>query len=236
MKRRVLETIAGLIGAMILIVGTVLFYGAAYHGYITAAMPEVRDASIGPIWNANESSATFTLVQDAASTPNIAIPPTVINPTVVVPAGTVSVGTMAGQALDWVVTCFAVPIGGLLSALLWRAFQHIGIQMTDATRERLMDAVVHALNLGAKRAEAELAGKGQITIKNATIAHAVQYVQENNAADLKALGVDPYSNAAVDRIKARIETAVTDVNLPTPKILDAPSPALPEALVDRRNI
>ncbi len=137
----------------------------------------------------------------------------------------ISVGTLASEVLTWVVAVFGVPIGTLLTAWLYRLFAKAGIDMTDAMRARLQDTVINGINFGAKIAEAEMAGKGQIAIKNRAIEHAISYVQEHGAAELKKVGVDPYSGTAVDAIRARIETAITDASAPTPKILDVP-PAL----------
>jgi hypothetical protein len=144
----------------------------------------------------------------------------------------ISVGTLASDVLTWVVAVFGVPIGTLLTAWLYRLFVKAGVDMTDAMRARLQEIVINGLNFGAKIAEAEMAGKGQIAIKNAAVAHAISYVQEQGAAELKKVGVDPYSGTAVHAIIARIETAITDASAPTPKILDAP-PALPISATQR---
>lgn len=132
----------------------------------------------------------------------------------------ISLGTLAGQVLTWVMAVFGTAVGSLLTAWLYRLFTKAGVDITDAMRDRLHQMVVNGLNIGAATATADLAGKGQVAIKNQAIATAVRYVQEHGAEELKALGVDPMSNIAVDAIKARIQTAITDANSPTPKILD----------------
>ncbi len=137
---------------------------------------------------------------------------------------TISVGTLAGQALTWVATVFGVPVGSLLTAWLYRLFRKAGVDMTDAMRARLQEMVVNGINIGANRALTDLKGRGSVEIKNIAVGHAVAYVQEHGAEELKAIGIDPYSNVAVDAIKARIETAIADANAPTNKILD-PAPA-----------
>lgn len=134
---------------------------------------------------------------------------------------TISVGTLAGQALTWLAFAFGAPIGTLLTAWLYRLFAKAGVDMTDAMRARLQQMVINGINIGAHKAATDLAGKGRIEIKNAAVASAVSYVQEHGAAELKAIGIDPNSNIAIDAIKARIETAIVDVNTPTNKILDA---------------
>jgi hypothetical protein len=132
---------------------------------------------------------------------------------------TISVGTLAGQVLTWIAAVFGVPIGGLLTAWLYRLSKLAGVQITDTMRARLQDIVVNGLNIGVKKAATDLRGRGQVDVKNEAVAHAVEYVQVHGADSLKALGIDPGSELAVEAIKARIETAITDVNAPTPKVL-----------------
>lgn len=129
---------------------------------------------------------------------------------------TLSLGSLAGQVLTWTAAALAVPIGGLISAWLWKLFQFSGVQVTDAMKQQLQGIIVNGLNAAAANNAARLAGKDPITIKNAIVADAVKYAQEHGAETIKALGLDPQSGAAVAAIKARIETAITDVNTPTP--------------------
>lgn len=137
---------------------------------------------------------------------------------------TISVGTLAGQVLAWIAAVFAVPIGALLSAWLWRLFQLVGVQVADQARARLQEMIVNGLNVGAKKAESDLRGRGQIEIKNAAVAETVRYVQAHGADTLRELGVDPASSKAVEAIKARIETAIADPVTPTPALLTPPPP------------
>jgi hypothetical protein len=134
---------------------------------------------------------------------------------------TISVGTLAGQVLTWIAAVFGVPIGGLLTAWLYRLFKLAGVSVTDAMRARLQDIVVNGLNIGVRKAATDLRGKWQVDVKSEAVAHAVEYVQVHGADSLKALGIDPGSDLAVEAIKARIETAIKDVNAPTPKVLAA---------------
>ena len=64
--------------------------------------------------------------------------------------------------------------------------------------------------------------------QDAIVAQAVAYTQEHGAETIKALGLDPQSGAAVEAIKAHIETAIADPMVPTPKVLDA----VPGAKID----
>lgn len=135
---------------------------------------------------------------------------------------TISVGTLAGQALEWTITAFGVPIGTLLSAWLYRLFRQAGVNLSDSMRARLQEIIINGLAIGAKKASENLAGRGQVEIKNAALVNAVKYVQDHGADTIKELGFDPNSNIAVEAIKARMETAITDVNTPTPAVLGGP--------------
>ena len=181
------------------------------------------------------AAATIMLV-DASALAQVAAPATQNTVTTTGPVSsetTISVGTLAGQVLTWIASVFSVPIGGLLTAWLYRLFTKAGVDMTDAMRARLQEIVVNGINHGAQKASADIAGRGRVDIKNTAVAHAINYVQEHGADELKALGVDPNSNVAVDVIKARIETAITDANTPTNKVLD-PTPAASADSAQRR--
>lgn len=193
-------------------------------------------------WCPAGSISIGSLFEISASSQPIADPPptqTLGAPQTVPPAATqntitttgpvtsdtkISVGTLAGEVLTWIVDVFGVPIGGLLTAILWRLLQKIGVSLTDDMRARLQEIIINGINHGARKATDELHGRGQVEIKNAAVEHAVDYVQLHGIDEMKALGIDPNSNMAVDAIKARIETAITDVNTPTPKVLDPPAP------------
>jgi hypothetical protein len=135
---------------------------------------------------------------------------------------TISVGTIAAQALEWVGATFGAVIGTALTALILKWFKLAGIQISDAARARLQEIVVNGLNASAKAAEAEMQGKGQVEIRNATVAKTVAYVQNHGADTIKQLGLVPTEQKAVEAIKARIETAVADPTVATPAVMDAP--------------
>lgn len=169
-----------------------------------------------------------------------ALPPVVAAPAVtqntiattgnVASTTTISVGTLAGQILNWIMVAFGPVIGSIVVWILVRVLQKLGIDATDALRERLQAIVVNGLNAGAKSATEQLQGKGQIEIKNAVVASAVAYTQEHGAETIKALGLDPQSGPAVAAIKARIETAINDPTAPTPAVLNpVPNPTILQA-------
>lgn len=184
--------------------------------------------------------ATVTMVAPAfvqptpvvTTAPGIGIPPsgrpatatqnTITTTAPVSSETTISVGTLAGQLLNWVMLAFSGPIGGMVVWILVRLLKQLGINATDALRARLQEIVVNGLNAGARAVEQDVAGRGRVEIKNAVLANAVAYTQAHGADTIKALGLDPESGAAVEAIKARIETAIADPASPTPALLDPP--------------
>lgn len=134
----------------------------------------------------------------------------------------VSTGTVLGQVLGWLTAAFGSTIGAVLTAWLLRLFKKAGLDATEVMSEKLQRIIVNGINIGAAAAQQGLQGKGKVEIKNETVARAVQYTQEHAADTIKALGLDPESGRAVEAIKARIETAISDPAVPTPAVLDAP--------------
>jgi hypothetical protein len=134
----------------------------------------------------------------------------------------IDTGTIGGQALTWVITVGGGAVATLLTGLIYKLMQKAGIQITDAARARLQEIVLNGLNAGTKVAAAQLQGKGQVVIKQAAVANAVAYVQAHGKETMAQLGLDPTSPEAVEAIKARIETAIADPAVATPKALDTP--------------
>jgi hypothetical protein len=138
---------------------------------------------------------------------------------------TISVGSLASEALAWVAAAFTGIVGTALTRWLMNLAKKSGFEITDAARDRLQEIIVNGLNAAAAKGGEELKGKGQVEIKNEVVAGAVAYTQAHATETLKALGLDPTSGAAVEAIKARIETAISDPASPTPEVLDAPAKA-----------
>lgn len=132
----------------------------------------------------------------------------------------IEAGTLAGEAILWVGSVFGTTIGAALTALILRLMKNAGFQGSEILRQRLQDMIVNGLNAAAQSAADGLKNKGDIEVKNALVAKTVEYVKAHGADTLKELGVDPNSNAAIDAIKARIETAINDPAAPTPPVLD----------------
>lgn len=140
----------------------------------------------------------------------------------------IETGTIAGEAILWVGSVFGTTIGAALTALILRLLKNAGFAGSEVLRQKLQDMIVNGLNAGAAQAADALKDKGQIEVKNEVVAKTVKYVQAHGAETLKKLGLDPTSPAAVEAIKARIETAINDPAAPTPPALD-PEPAEPKA-------
>lgn len=202
-----------------------LIRGVAFTTAIFVASPapaQFNEAAPGPVAvGVNAPGVTGAPSAQSPATQN-----TVTTTGPVSSETTISTGSIAAQALQWVGATFGAVIGTALTALIMKWFKLAGIQISDAARARLQEIVVNGLNASAKAAETELQGKGQVEIKNATVAKTIAYVQAHGADSIKQLGLQPTEQAAVDAIKARIETAVADPTVPTPAVMDAPEPTV----------
>lgn len=134
----------------------------------------------------------------------------------------IETGTLAGQAAMWVAAVFGSTIGAAMTGWLIKMLKLAGINATDAIRARIQQYIINGLNHGARYLAEWAKGKGSIEVRNAIVAHAVEYVQKQAADELKALGADPQSPATVEAIKARIETAIADPMQSTPAVLKPP--------------
>lgn len=133
-------------------------------------------------------------------------------------------GNLAGQVLLWVAATFGTSIGSLLTMLLVKMMQKANLQVSQFLRDRLKEIVINGLNAGAQMAAKDLKNKGEVEIKNATLAYAVKYTQDHAADTLKKLGADPSSAKAIDAINGQIATAIADPTAPTPAVLDQQAP------------
>lgn len=141
----------------------------------------------------------------------------------------IHLGLVLSSTFKWVMAAFSVLIGAALVGFAVKGFKYLGVQITDSQRARLQEIVINGLNIAASKAADALAKnpKLDVDVKNKVIADAVAYAQEHGAETIKALGLDPQSGAAVEAIKARIATAITDPSMPTPAILN-PQPLAPK--------
>lgn len=137
---------------------------------------------------------------------------------------TISMGDMAGQIIIGLVTAFGGVFTAFACHLMWRIADHFGIKVSAEQRAvieaKASSAILHAINLAAVEAVRSMAGKGPVAIRSATVAGAVQFIQQHHADDMAPLGINTLTQGGVDRLKARIETTITDPSAPTPKVLD----------------
>lgn len=158
--------------------------------------------------------AAFVLVAPAAVIAQVTVSPGPVESSTII-----SVGTLAGQVLTWIAAAFSIPIGAVLTSWLIRLMKVAGVENTNLLKDQLGKVILNGLNDGAARAQTELAGRGQIQIKDRAVQLAVAYTQAHAQETIKALGLDPKSGQAVDAIKARIETAIVDETQPTNPVL-----------------
>lgn len=139
---------------------------------------------------------------------------------------TVSVGTLGSQVLDWVLVTFGSTIGLAATAVLMRWLKLLGIQASDAMRDKLQQMVVNGMNLAGAWAEENMKDRGKVEIKNEIEKRTIAYMQAHGADTFKKLGGDVMTDRAVEVIKARFETALVDPTVPTPPLI-TPPPVLP---------
>lgn len=127
-------------------------------------------------------------------------------------------GTIAATIIQYMQIAFGGAIATLTTALIYKAFGWMGIQINQQQRDQLQSIVVNGVNDAAAKAEVSLRGDHRldIDVKNQVIADAVEYTQHHGADTIKALGLDPNSGQAVEAIRARIATALNDPLTPTP--------------------
>lgn len=162
--------------------------------------------------------ATITLAQNFSAVP--------VAPGIA-PVGTpvfVNVGSMGADVLTWLAAVFTPVLGTMITAGLYQLFKKMGIDMTDAMRARLQELVVNGLNVGAAKATDALRSAPPMVVKNAAVAHAIDYVQTHGADTLKALGFDPKDPKAIEAIQARVESAIINPDVPTHPVLNTDAP------------
>lgn len=152
------------------------------------------------------------------ATSTISAPATVTTQVTVDPgsAVTIDIGQMVNQIIIWAATAFGTVIGGAIMAVIVRVFKLVGLKITDELRTKLQQIIVNGINVGAAEIADRLKDRGQIEVKNAIVARAVEYTKEHGQETIKRLGLDPNGGAVVEAIKARIETAIADPTTPTP--------------------
>lgn len=130
-------------------------------------------------------------------------------------------GPILSDLVQWIATAFGAALAGAAVAAIYKLFQYLGIQITLAQRDQLQAIIINGLNDAAMKTETALKKdpKLVVDVKSKVIADAISYTQVHAADTIKALGLDPVSGEAVEAIRARIATAITDPATPTPPAL-----------------
>lgn len=130
---------------------------------------------------------------------------------------TVDGGGIAAAILEWIKVAFGTIISGALALGVSKLLKWMGVQVTDQLRAQLQVVIVNGINIAVTRLEDKLRQNKNldVDVKNEVVADAVKYVQDHAADTIKSLGLDPQSGAAVEAIRARIETALVDPQAPT---------------------
>lgn len=131
----------------------------------------------------------------------------------------VNVGSTGAEVLNWVLAVTVPAVGVVATGWLSRMFQQVGISMSDQMRGRLQEIVVNGLNAGAAIAVDKLKTAPAVDVKNAAVAHAIDYTLAHAGDTLKAMGFDPNDSQTKEAIRARIETAIADPTQPTAAVL-----------------
>lgn len=136
---------------------------------------------------------------------------------------TISVGTLAGEVIKWMFAVFGAVISYVVTRLVSKIADLVGVNLTDALKAQLQVQVVNGLNAAAARAETDLKGRMSVQVKSQIVAEAVDYAKEHGSEIIKKLGLDPDSGEVTRALQARVETAIVDPMTPTHPALDPPS-------------
>lgn len=193
--------------------------------------------------------------------PPVVVPPPAPAPPVVAPPATGTqistsgpvtstttneIGNTVSQIRDGAITIFfgilagflgiaaryAVPIGAALAQGAQAWLKKKGIELDDAHRDRIQDAITNGLQAASAAVEKDASGKVVFKDKATLINLAVAYAQEHAASDMKALGNDPAAVKAVEALKARAEVALADPKVPVTVAAPAPVESI-QTIVDK---
>ena len=137
------------------------------------------------------------------------------------PGGVIHGGQILADVISWGSMAFGTALATFVTALVYKAMNWMGLQVSAAQRDQLQQIVINGLNEAAAKAQGQLRGNAMldVQVKNQIVADATAYVQAHAGDTIRALGLDPDSGAAVQAIRARIASAIVDPKVPTdPKI------------------
>lgn len=121
----------------------------------------------------------------------------------------ISVGTLASEILQYVAAIVIPAVAAFATKVLLSWEQKLGIDRTDAQRDRLQEFIANGLSLGAAKIDQRLSGTMPFEVKNRLVAEAVRYAQEHGADTIKALGGDINDPKTKEALTARA-TALLD--------------------------
>ena len=127
-------------------------------------------------------------------------------------------GTWAGAILDWIKVALVPILGTGAVAVFLKVLAYLGIQITSQQSSQLQNIAINGLNSAMDKAAASVRANPNLSIdlKNEVIADAVRYTQDHAKETIKAMGLDPQSGQAVEKIRAKILTVINDPTKPTP--------------------
>lgn len=135
------------------------------------------------------------------------------------PPASISLGSLGAEVLTWLVAAFGTVLSSVATVWLVRLAKKAGVEVTQQMSDQLNATLVNGLNDAAMKIGAGIQGEANVQVKNQIVQGAVQYAQQHRAETIQALGLDPQSGAAVEALRARIATLVTDPSAPTPPAL-----------------
>lgn len=164
-----------------------------------------------------QAPAPFPAVGANAPAPVVIVQP---SPT------TVSGGNFIGEFVMLASLLLGAPLAAIAVKYLLLGLKKLGVETSDAQRQRLQEFVEHGISIGAQRAQLDLKDKLPIDLRSKVAVDALQYVQDHGAETLKQLGFDPNDPKAIEAIQARIAKAMDD-KVPPPTSATVVAPATP---------
>lgn len=113
---------------------------------------------------------------------------------------TVSIGSALGVGVELLATAIAAPVAGILVLWLQAIARKIGVQITDADRDRLDGIVQNGVLWAAARAGVALDGKLSLDLRNQIVAEAAEYTLTYGKDTLRRLKAPVSDPAALQDI------------------------------------
>lgn len=139
------------------------------------------------------------------------------------PTTSVSLGTWIGDLLGVLASIFITAIGSF--AVQWFRYfaKKAGVDLSQATSDRLDQIITNGLHYGASEAQHELAGKMNVEVKNRIIADAVSYAQANGPKLIASMA----NPATVQELQARAAKVLSTIG---PDAINAPAPVISQGM------